>query len=163
MRWSFSLRTLFLLMLVVAAFCFGWVCKERWDGTPLATLLANQSQPDSIVKALAVECDRQLEEIAKHVLEPEATKGDLHSVSFGEEAENSFRQQKTILSVQTVNLLSAELERYENACHKALFPSWFPGNLIGGSLLVSLWAISCVVAMRLGVRISKKSTNCSTV
>jgi hypothetical protein len=150
-------------MLVVAAFCFGWVCKERWDGTPLSTLLANQSQTEPLVKALAAECDRQLEEIAKRLLDPAATQGDLHSRSLSQEVESSLHQTEIILSVQTVNLLSAELERLENARHKALFPSWFPGSLVGGSLLVSMWVISCVVAMRLGVRISKKSTNCSTV
>ena len=155
MRWNYSLRTLFLLMLVVAAFCFGWVCKERWDGTPLSTLLTSPSQTEPIVKALTAECDKRLEEIAKRQLQPEASRDDVPSGSLSQDITISFRQRELIQSIKLVISLSAELERLERARHKALFPYWYPGTLVGGSLMVSIWVVSCIVAMRIGVCVTQ--------
>ena len=53
--WKFSLRSLFVITLAVAAFCGGWVSKERWDKPPAAAPTMNATPAKQVLKALGAE------------------------------------------------------------------------------------------------------------
>ena len=54
-QWNFSLRSLFVMTLAVAAFSAGWVSKEHWDQPPAPILAMSTTQAKKLLKALGVE------------------------------------------------------------------------------------------------------------
>jgi hypothetical protein len=134
-------------MLVVATFCFGWVCKERWDGTPISTLAANPSQTNRILELLTAELERRSQDlVAGRQSQPDLIGGEL---------DKQFRLRELIQEIAVVNKISERVDQLDSDRHKALIPYWFPGSVIGASLVVSMWVISCMVAMWFGARLTQ--------
>ena len=148
-NWTFSLRSLFLVMLVVATFCSGWVCKEQWDATLLLTPLTSPAQVETLIEELTVMYDRQLKQVAKAQSELEATQDDMA---------RRIRQQEIEAQIQVLDEMATQVQRLERERHGTFFPRWFPGSVVRFLLVISAWVLSCMVAMRMGMRSTQAGT-----
>jgi hypothetical protein len=136
-------------MLVVATFCSGWVCKEQWDATLILTPLTSPAQVETLIEELTVMYDRQLKQVAKAQSELEATQDDIARRN---------RQQEIVAGTQVLDEMSTQVQRLERERHGTFFPRWFPGSVVRFSLVISAWVLSCMVAMRMGMRSNQAGT-----
>lgn len=142
MRWTFSLRSLFLVMLAVAIFCCGWVCKEQWDRTPFLTPSMSPNKVESLVEVLTDLHERHLQQVTKTQTQLEAAEDDVT---------RSFCQQQIEMGMHVADELSTRIERLERERHRLFVSRWFSASFVHCSLLLSAWVMSCIVAMRIGV------------
>ncbi len=141
-QWNFSLRTMFVVMLVVASFCTGWLSKERWDKPPAMSptrarrevqLLTNDfDRTSSVIYAL----ESQLK-VGTGGLEEEFQRVELaRAIAVRDEILQRFAQVKASLGGTSI-------------------PLW----IVKAALLVSTLVLSCAVGIRIGKHLAQHSSS----
>ena len=143
MRWNFSLRTMFVVMLVVASFCTGWVCKERWDRPPAATPAINPTQTRRVLELLT-------DEHAHHLRTIREIESQLNESAGGIEGE--FKRAELARAIRVQDLISERIDKIRASLGGTSISLW----IVKAALLVSTLVLSCAVGIRIGKQLSSR-------
>ncbi len=141
-QWNFSLRTMFVVMLVVASFCTGWVCKERWDRPPDPTPVMSPTQARRVLKLLNTEH-------AQLSWKTRTMEAKIDVSADGIEDEYQRADLARMIAIQ--DLISQQIDQVKASFGGTSKPLW----IVKAALLVSMLVLSCAVGIRIGKHLAQ--------